>query len=150
MFTEQQQAIIDQAISIIESSFKREDNNVITTTDHASDLCRLKIGCEHDEKFGVLFLDNRHRLIEFKVLFTGTINAASVYPRSVVRECLALNAAAVILTHNHPSGITEPSQSDEKITQRLSQALELIDVRVIDHIIVSQKMTTSFVQRGLL
>lgn len=102
------------------------------------------------EVFAVLFLDNRHRVIAFEDLFFGTINGASVYPREVVRQALHHNAAAVILTHNHPSGVAEPSRADEKITTRLCDALALVDVRVLDHIVVAGSATVSFAERGLL
>lgn len=102
------------------------------------------------EVFACLLLDNRHRVIAFKELFRGTIDGASVYPREVVREALNSNAAAVIFTHNHPSGIAEPSRADETITRRLKDALSLIDVRVLDHVIVGSGETLSFAARGLL
>ncbi len=102
------------------------------------------------EVFACLFLDNRHRVIEFVELFRGTINGASVYPREVVRAALARNAAAVILCHNHPSGHPEPSEADRRLTRRLTDALALIDVRVLDHIIVGDGPGVSFAERGLL
>lgn len=102
------------------------------------------------ESFWLVFLDNRHRIIEFKEMFRGTIDGTSVYPREVVKEALTLNAAAVILAHNHPSGISEPSQADERITKRLKAALELVDIRVLDHIIIGQDSHTSMAQRGTL
>ena len=101
------------------------------------------------EVFAAVFLDNRHRVIEYEELFQGTINSASVHPREVVRTALKHNAAAVILAHNHPSGVAEPSQSDERITQRLTEALALIDVRVLDHFVVGDTVV-SFAERGLL
>ena len=102
------------------------------------------------ELFCCLHLDNRHRLIAFDELFRGTIDGASVHPREVVKEVLARNAAAVILSHNHPSGVAEPSQADELITQRLREALALIDVRVLDHLIVAGGDVTSLAERGLI
>lgn len=102
------------------------------------------------EVFMVLFLDNRHRLIEASELFRGTIDGASVHPREVVRETLARNAAAVVLAHNHPSGVAEPSHADEMITARLKDVLALIDVRVLDHIIVAGLKHCSFADRGLI
>lgn len=107
------------------------------------------MGCEESEHFGAIFLDNRHCVITFEVLFTGTIDGASVYPREVVKRALQLNAAAVIFSHNHPSGNTTPSEADKRITDRLREALSLIDVRVLDHFIVG-KDCTSFAERGLL
>ncbi len=104
---------------------------------------------EH-EVFACLFLDNRHRMLAFEELFRGTINGASVHPREVVKRALACNAAAVILAHNHPSGISEPSQADRQITHRLREALDLVDVRVLDHFIVGDGAAFSFAEQGLL
>lgn len=104
---------------------------------------------EH-EVFCCLFLDNRHRVLRFVELFRGTIDGTSVYPREVVKEALAENAAAVILAHNHPSGVAEPSQADERITRRLKSALELVDIRLLDHLIVGDGAATSLASRGLL
>lgn len=102
------------------------------------------------EVFCCLFLDSQHRLIIFEELFQGTIDGASVYPREVVKKSLGHNAAAVIFAHNHPSGVSEPSQSDERITNRLIKALELVDVRVLDHFIVGEGDVVSMAERGLL
>jgi DNA repair protein RadC len=102
------------------------------------------------ELFGCLFLDNRHRVLAFNELFRGTIDGTTVYPREVVKEALRVNAAAVILAHNHPSGVAEPSQADERITRRLKAALELVDIRLLDHLIVGDGGTTSLAARGLV
>jgi len=102
------------------------------------------------ELFCCLHLDNRHRLIAFEELFRGTIDGASVHPREVVKQALARNAAAVILAHNHPSGVAEPSHADELITRRLSEALQLVDIRVLDHLIVAGNACLSFAERGLI
>jgi len=102
------------------------------------------------EVFCCLHLDTRHRLIAFEEMFRGTIDGASVHPREVVRQAMARNSAAVIFAHNHPSGVTEPSQADELTTQRLREALALVDVRVLDHIIVGDGCCLSFAERGLL
>jgi DNA repair protein RadC len=102
------------------------------------------------EVFCCLFLDNRHRLIAFDELFRGTIDGASVHPREVVRQALHRNAAAVILAHNHPSGVAEPSQADELITLRLRDALALVDIRVLDHLIVGDSRCVSLAERGVL
>ena len=102
------------------------------------------------ELFTCLFLDNRHRVIRFEELFRGSIDGASVYPREVVKRALALNAAAVIFAHNHPSGVAEPSTADARITQRLQAALALVEVRVLDHIVVGDGATVSFAERGML
>lgn len=102
------------------------------------------------ELFCCLYLDNRHRLLKFDELFRGTIDGTSVYPREVVKESLAVNAAAVIVAHNHPSGVAEPSKADEHITRRLKAALELVDIRLLDHLIVGDGRTTSLASRGLI
>ncbi len=102
------------------------------------------------EVFCCLFLDNRHRLIAFEEVFRGTIDGASVHPREVLRQTLLHNAAAVIIAHNHPSGVSEPSQADEGVTRRLKQALALVDVRLLDHIIIGDGRCYSFSEHGLL
>jgi DNA repair protein RadC len=102
------------------------------------------------EAFGCLFLDNRHRLIAVEEMFLGTIDGASVHPREVVKRALKLNAAAVILAHNHPSGVAEPSQADELITVRIRDALALVDIRVLDHVVVGAGQVVSFAERGLI
>jgi DNA repair protein RadC len=112
----------------------------------------LKARMQHldHELFCCLYLDNRHRVLRFDELFRGTIDGTSVYPREVVKEALSVNAAAVILAHNHPSGVAEPSQADERITKRLKSALELVDIRLLDHLIVGDGAATSLASRGLL
>ncbi len=102
------------------------------------------------EVFACLFLDNRHRVIEYEALFRGTIDGASVHPREVVKAALGHNAAAVILAHNHPSGISEPSQADLHLTRRLREALGLVDIRVLDHLVIGDGEPVSFAERGLL
>ncbi len=102
------------------------------------------------EVFGCVFLDNRHRVLCFTELFRGTIDGTSVYPREVLMEALRVNAAAVILAHNHPSGVAEPSHADESITRRLKAALGLVDIRLLDHLIVGDTTSTSLASRGLL
>ena len=111
---------------------------------------RARLRDQPHEVFACLFLDTRHRVIAFEELFRGTIDGAEVHPREVVRRCLAHNAAAVILGHNHPSGVAEASAADRAITQRLSQALALIEVRVLDHFIVGDGPALSFAARGWL
>lgn len=102
------------------------------------------------EVFACLLLDNRHRVIAFEELFRGTIDAASVYPREVVKLALARNAAALIIAHNHPSGVAEPSRADERLTQRLKEALALVDIRLLDHFVIGDGDVVSFAERGLL
>jgi DNA repair protein RadC len=102
------------------------------------------------EVFCCLYLDNRHRVIAFDELFHGTLDGASVHPREVVRKILAHNAAAVIFAHNHPSGVAEPSDADRRLTQRLKEALTLVDVRLLDHFVIGDGEAVSFAERGLL
>jgi len=108
-------------------------------------------GLEH-EIFSAIYLDNRHYVLDYQELFRGTVDGTSVYPREVVKEALKRNAAAVILAHNHPSGVAEPSQADERITKRIKAALELIDIRLLDHLIIGHKATqaTSLASRGIM
>jgi DNA repair protein RadC len=114
------------------------------------DFLTVKLGALEHELFAVLLLDTRHRLIEYVELFRGTIDGASVHPREVVKLALAHNAAALVLAHPHPSGAATPSPADEFITRRLREALALVDIRVLDHIIVAGGDTVSFAESGLL
>jgi DNA repair protein RadC len=111
---------------------------------------RLQLGHLAHEVFAVLFLDHQHRLLAMEEMFRGTLSQTSVYPREVVKRALALNAAAVVLAHNHPSGVAEPSRADEHLTQSLKSALALVDVRVLDHLVVGACDVVSFAERGLL
>ena len=111
---------------------------------------RARLRDRPHEVFCCLYLDNRHRVLGFDELFRGTIDGTSVYPREVVKEALARNAAAVILAHNHPSGVAEPSAADERITRRLLSALELVDIRLLDHLVVADGVSTSMASRGML
>ena len=111
---------------------------------------RLKLAEVKTERFGCLFLDNRHRILGMRELFQGTVDGTSVYPRGVVQEALEVNAAAVILYHNHPSGVAEPSQADEMITRRLKAALDLVDIRLLDHFVVAAGDSVSLAARGLI
>jgi DNA repair protein RadC len=123
--------------------------SVIRSPMDTEDFLKARLtGLEH-ESFCIIYLDNRHRVIDFDELFRGTVDGTSVYPREVVKESLARNAAAIILAHNHPSGVAEPSQADERITKRLKAALELVDIRVLDHLIVGETVT-SMASRGSL
>jgi DNA repair protein RadC len=140
--------IVELALKTLESQFKRGDE-LFTTPAISKDFFSLKLASKKSEVFACVFLDNKHRLLAYEELFFGTIDGASVYPREVVRKALEHNAAAVILAHNHPSGSPEPSRADEQITNRLKEALALIDVRVLDHMIVGETVT-SFAERGLL
>jgi DNA repair protein RadC len=120
------------------------------STTRVKEYLRLQIGGRQHEVFVVLFLDAQNRLIRLEELFRGTLTQTSVYPREVVKRALDLNAAAVVLAHNHPSGAAEPSRADEFLTQTLKSALGLIDVRVLDHLVVTRSEAVSFAERGLL
>jgi len=141
-------AILDAARTILAHRVRR--GAAISNSRHTRDYLRLRLAPNDHEIFAILFLDNRHRVIEFVPLFRGTVDGASVYPREVVKEALRRNAAAVILAHNHPSGVAEPSQADELITSRIKDALALVDIRVLDHLVVTGDATVSFAERGLL
>ena len=114
------------------------------------DYIALQLGGRVQEVFAVLFLDAQQRLLRMEEMFHGTLTQTSVYPREVLRRALALNAAAVVLAHNHPSGVAEPSRADEYLTRSLQTALKMIDVRVLDHIVVGQGQAVSMAERGLL
>ncbi|CUJ73740.1 MULTISPECIES: RadC family protein [Pseudomonadota] len=140
--------ILEAARQAIERKMQRGTS--FTSPAAVKEYLRAKLaGFEH-EVFAVLFMDTQHRLIEYAEMFRGTIDGASVYPRERVKEALRLNAAAVIVSHNHPSGNPEPSGADRALTQRLKEALGLVDVRVLDHVIVAGTDTTSFAERGLI
>ena len=142
-------AIIAQALRIIEGRI-RTAGVTLTSPKDVKDYLTLHLsGLEH-EVFGVLWLDSQNRLIVASDLFRGTLTQASVYPREVVKQALALNAGAVVLAHNHPSGVAEPSRADEFLTQTLKAALQLVDVRVLDHLVVGQGHVVSMAERGLL
>ena len=114
------------------------------------DYLRIMLAQRDHEVFMVLFLDAQNRVIAPEEMFRGTLTQTSVYPREVVKRALSLNAAAVILAHNHPSGVAEPSRADEFLTQSLRSALALVDIRVLDHIVIAGSNATSFAERGLL
>ncbi len=114
------------------------------------DYLALQLAGHPHEVFAVLFLDGQHRLLRLEEMFRGTLTQTSVYPREVVKRALALNAGAVVLAHNHPSGVAEPSRADEYLTQTLKSALQLVDVRVLDHVVVGRGQVVSMAERGLL
>ena len=126
------------------------DLPVFDSPGRVKDYLGLQLGGRPQEVFAVLFLDGQHRLLLLEEMFHGTLTQTSVYPREVLRRALALGAGAVVLAHNHPSGLAEPSRADEYLTQTLKTALQLIDVRVLDHIIVGQGQVVSMAERGLL
>ena len=123
---------------------------VFDTPSRVKDYVALQLGGRGQEVFAVLFLDAQHRLLALKELFYGTLTQTSVYPREVVKQALALNAGAVVLAHNHPSGAAEPSRADEYLTQTLKTALQLVDVRVLDHLVVGKGEVVSMAERGLM
>ncbi len=123
-------------------------HGAITDPGSAAALFRARLRDRRHEVFACAFLDSRHRLIAFEELFNGTIDGAEVHPREVVRRCLDHNAAAVLFGHNHPSGVAEPSQADRAITQRLREALALVDVRVLDHFVIGDGTPVSLAARG--
>lgn len=122
----------------------------LKSPDDAHQFLTAKLAHKDHEVFCVIYLDNRHRVTSFSEIFRGTVDGTAVYPREIVKEALRFNAAAVILAHNHPSGVAEPSAADERITKRLKSALELIDIRVLDHVIIAGSNSVSMASRGLL
>lgn len=145
--TTYQKRIVNQAIGYIRESIP-EKGEAISKTDLAMVLPTLRLRGKEREHFLVILLDSQNRLITDEILFSGTIDAASVYPREVVKFGLKHNAAAMILAHNHPSGECEPSQADIRITATLKTALAMVDIRVLDHIIVGSDKCTSLASRG--
>ena len=140
--------ILEAARQVIDRKMQRGTEFSSPAT--VKEYLRTKLAGFDHEIFAILFLDTRHRLIEYVELFRGTIDGAEVHPREVVKEALQHNAATVIFAHNHPSGNPEPSAADRALTQRLKQALALIDVRKLDHVIVAGDRTTAFAERGWL
>jgi len=144
----QLQAVLEMSRRHLAEQFER--GNPLLNPDHTARFLQARLRDYPYEVFAVLFLDNRHRVLAFEELFRGTVDGASVHPREVVRRALQHNAAAVILSHNHPSGVAEPSQADQRITARLSEALALVDIRVLDHLVIGDGDCCSMAQRGLL
>ncbi|CAG8999702.1 MAG: hypothetical protein CENE_01681 [Candidatus Celerinatantimonas neptuna] len=140
------QAALEIGSRYLQSQLK--DDSALTSPDLVQQYLESELGHHSREVFALLLLDNQHRVLQFVPIFYGTIDAASVYPRVVVQQVLECNAAAVILSHNHPSGIAEPSHADRMITDKLVKALALIDVRVLDHIVTGCGQSVSFAQRG--
>lgn len=139
--------VIQSALAILESRLQKTEG-IIHSPEDARNFVILKIADRKSEVFCALFLNTRHQVIEYREMFFGTIDGTSVYPREIVRAVIETNAAAVVFVHNHPSQVAEPSDADLRITQRLSAALELIDVRVLDHLIVGGTDVTSLAERG--
>ncbi len=143
-----QEEIIELATCIMNGRFERSD--VLHNPSETKNYLVIQLSQLEQEVFGCIYLDTRHRVICFEKLFYGTIDGASVHPREVVKNAIRHNAAAVILAHNHPSGVAEPSTADQRLTQRLKDALSLVDIRLIDHIVVGGSGTASFAELGLL
>ncbi|CAI1962225.1 DNA repair protein RadC [Serratia fonticola] len=143
------QRMVKRALSLLEKHL-REPGAAFTSTGAACDWLRLQLAGLEREVFVVVYLDNQHRLLACETLFTGSIRSTEVHPREVVKVALRHNAAAVILAHNHPSGMAEPSQADRLITDRLKTALALVDVHVLDHLIIGGLDVVSFAERGWL
>lgn len=140
--------LVRQALALLECEVREAD--ALATPDAVRDYLRLRLADRPHEVFAVVFLDAQHRVIETLEMFRGTLTQTSVYPREVVIEALSRQAASVLLCHNHPSGLAEPSRADEMLTATLKQALALVDVRVLDHFIVTRSAVLSFAERGLL
>lgn len=147
--TAKEQATVQRALAILEKNM-RVHGVAMTSPTAVRDFLRLRLAAERQEVFVVLFLDAQHRVIEAVDMFRGTLTQTSVYPREVIRAALEYNAAAVILAHNHPSGVAIPSQADEFLTRNLRDGLALVDVSVLDHFIVAGMQALSFAERGLL
>lgn len=146
---EEEDRVIEKALSILNSRMKKP-GALMGSPDVAANYLRLLIGGLEHEVFHVLFMNNNHSVLASETMFTGTINESAVYVREIVKRALKHNAASLILAHNHPSGISSPSKSDIQITKRVKDAMELINVSVIDHIIVGDDNVSSFAQLGLI
>ncbi len=146
---DEEETILRQAMAILARRMKKPAA-ALTSPDATRDYLKLRLADLEHEVFGLIWLDNRHRVLAVEELFHGTLDGASVHPREVVKQALRHNAAAVIAYHNHPSGSVDPSPADVRITQRVKDALALIEVRVIDHLIIGDGDPASFLERGLL
>ena len=145
-------AQLQAALELARRALKEEisSRNALSSPRAVRDYLRLALAGREQEVFVVLLLDAQHRVIAYEELFRGTLTQTSVYPREVVKHALRHNAAAVILAHNHPSGVAEPSVQDQALTRTLTEALALVDIKVLDHFIVAPGACLSFAERGLL
>ncbi|HHB1578391.1 JAB domain-containing protein [Vibrio parahaemolyticus] len=151
MFTEHEQAVLDKAATILKNKLTHISmQSVFESPEVVREYCRFSLVSHEREVFGVLLLDNMHRLIDSCELFYGSVSSAEVYPREVVKLVLSQNASAVIFYHNHPSHSLEPSSADKRLTRKLTDALALIDVRVLDHFIVTVGGCTAFSDLGFI
>ncbi len=148
-YTAEQQAVIAEALNLVQERAATEDNFMTTPSDTLDYFRLFYAGKQDREHFALMLLDSQHRVLECNVIFSGTIDGASIYPREIVKAALYANAAAVILAHNHPSGQPQPSAADRRITERIKSALALLDIRVLDHVIVGDSCY-SFAQSGVL
>ena len=146
--------VLQYAAGILEARLRYRVSDEVTepftTPQLVKDFLKLRLAELPHEVFAILFLNNRNGLIRYEEMFRGTIDGAAVHPREVVKAVLVHNAAAIIMAHNHPSGFCEPSRADEALTRRLMDALALVDVRVLDHVIVGGTTTYSFAEHALL
>ncbi len=142
------QAVIELARRHLAESLKRD--SALTSVAETRAFVSAQLRDRPREVFAVLFLDNQHRMIAFEEMFQGTIDSASVYPREIIKRALSLNAAAIILAHNHPSGVAEPSLADQRITERINEASQLVSIRLLDHFVVGDGPPVSFAERGWL
>jgi DNA repair protein RadC len=145
----QEDRVIDEALHILDRRLFSRGPDLVSPDGVAAYL-KLHLAQQEHEVFGVIFLDAKHRVLAFEILFYGSIDGASVYPRQIVKRSMAHNAAAAILVHNHPSGCTEPSQADRLLTARLKETLALVEVRVLDHFIVGEGRPLSLAEYGWL
>ena len=141
-------AVIDAALRILETRIVRGVS--MQSPQDVISFLSLKLCPKEREVFACIFLDNRHRVIAYEELFFGTIDGATIHPREIVKRALTLNAAALIVAHNHPSGVAEPSSADTVITKRISDAVSLIDIRLLDHIVIGTGSHVSLAERGLI
>ncbi|QDC43395.1 RadC family protein [Methylophilus medardicus] len=144
----QLQAVLEMSKRALGETLQQSDS--FRSPNQVKDYLQLQLSQRQREVFGIMFLDAQNRLIAFETLFEGSLMQTSVYPREVVKRALDLNAAALILSHNHPGGNALPSAADEQLTQCLKEALNLVDIRVLDHIIVAKQETFSFSEQGLI
>lgn len=141
--------MIQEALDILDRRLFTTDQPLTSPRDVAAYL-KLQLAAEAHEAFGVIFLNAKHQPLAFEVLFRGSVDCATIHPRQIVKRALAHNAAAMIISHNHPSGCTEPSKADISLTERIKESLRLVDVRLIDHFVVGSGKPLSFAERGLI
>ena len=145
------EALIEAALRVVEKRFIRNNaREPLTSPGMVRGYLSIRLHSLEHEVFVCIWLDSQHRVIDVEQMFAGTLTQTSVYPREIVKRALAVNAAAVLFAHNHPSGVAQPSQADELLTRNLREALALVDVKVLDHFIIAGNHAISFAERGLL